>query len=162
MKTLEDICLANPLEMRIANVQFECTSDYNHFVGPIHTKFYNYLPLEKALKLWKHPLEFVEELEEVHKYDNDRLMHETATEIASQASATLCKLIPNIAELVYNGLKLQAKAEIIEGKTSKFVHAVIEHQTIRILQVYVPGYHETIAGQSINIEPKVLWENPNL
>ena len=85
MKNLQDICLANPLKVQIAKVQFECTSDYDHFAGRRDAAHYVIYPLTTAIDMWRHPLGYVEKHEQIHRYTNDGLIHEDATGIAAKA-----------------------------------------------------------------------------
>lgn len=161
MKTLQDVCLANPLKIQIAKVQFECTSDYDHFAGRRDAKHYVIHPLSVAVKMWNHSLEYIEKYEQVHRYTNDGLMRVNAADIASKASEEMKNLIPNLEELIYNGLDKEAHDQIKKGEESRFIHSEIEHQTVRLVQVYVPAYHAEFAGQVIDVPAEGLWENPN-
>lgn len=161
MKTLQEICLANPLKVRIARVHFECTSDYDHHIGRRDAKMYTNYPLEVAINMWKHPLEYVEKSEVIHKYINDGLLRKVANEMASQTLDSIKTLVPNIESLIHNGLEADARDKIKKGEASQFIHTEVEHQTTRIVQVYIPGYHAEYGGQSIDVEPELLWENPN-
>ena len=161
MRTLQEICLANPLKVRFARVHFECTSDYDHHTGHRDAKMYVNYPLEVAVNMWKHPLEYVEKNEVIHRYTNDGLLRETANEMASQTLDSIKTLVPNIEALIYNGLEAEARDQIKKGEASRFIHIEVEHQTIRIEQVYIPGYHAEYGGQSIDVESELLWENPN-
>jgi hypothetical protein len=161
MKTLQEICLANPLKVRIARVHFECTSDYDHYAGRRDAKMYINYPLEEAVNMWKHPLEFVEKREVIHKYTNDGLLREAANEMASQTLDSIKALLPDIETLIYNGLEAEARDGIKRGEVSRFIHTEVEHQTFRISHVYIPGYHAEYGGQAIDVEPEVLWQNPN-
>lgn len=162
MKTLQDVCLANHLKVNIAKVQFECTSDYDHFIGRRNTKFYIVYPLTAAVNMWKHPLEFVEKHEQIHKYTNDGLMREDAAGIAATASEEMKSLIPDLEDLIYMGLEKKAADLVKNGEESKFIHTEIEHQTVRLVQVYVPAYHAEFRDQVIDVPAERLWENPNL
>lgn len=161
MKTLQDICLAYPLIVRSAEVKFECRSDYGHYVGRRDGKIFITYPLEIAVDIWNHPLDYVERHEEIHKYTNDELMQAVTNDLVSQTPDNIKTLVPNIETLIYDGLKTNARNQIEKGETSEFIHTEIEHQTKRILQVYVPGYHAEYGGQSIDVDPELLWENPN-
>ena len=161
MKTLQDVCLANPLKVNIAKVQFECTSDYDHFNGRRDAKIYVIYPLTTAMDMWKHPLEFVEKHEQIHKYTNDGLMREDAAGIATKASEELKRLIPDLEHLIYESLEKEASNQIKKNEESRFIHTEIEHQTIKLVQVYVPAYHAEFAGQVIDAPAESLWENPN-
>ena len=162
MKTLTDICLANPLKVKYAKVQFELTSDYEHFMGRRDAKWYHIYPLEVALKIWEHPLEYVEKSEKPHYYTNEGLLREAAKQAADGVSDEIKNLIPNIESQIYNSLDSQAHDDISEGRVTEFIHKEIEHMTARIIQVYIPGYHAEYGGQSIDVEPEGLWENPNI
>ena len=157
MKTLQEICLANPLKVRFARVHFERTSDYDHFIGHRDSTLYLNCPLELAVSMWKHSLEHVEKNEIIHKYTNYELLREIASQMASQVPSRIKTLVPTIETLVYDGLENETRNKIEEGEVSQFVRTEIEHQTTRIIQVYVPGYHAEYAGQSIDIEPEILW-----
>ena len=161
MKTLQEICLANPLKVKIARVHFEYTSDYDHRIGRREAKMYVNYPLEVAVNMWKHSLEYIEKSEVIHKYTNDGLLQETANKMASQTPDSVKALVPNIEALIYDGLEEDARDKIKRGKASQFIHTEVEHQTTKIVQVYIPGYHAEYGGQSIDVEPELLWENPN-
>lgn len=160
MKTLQEICLANPLKVRIANVQFECTSDYDHFAGRRDAKSYVIYPLTAAINLWKHPLEYIEKHEHIHRYTNDDLLHESSACIAAKASEELKSLIPDLEGIIYRRLENEASNQIKMGEDSKFIRTEIEHETVRLVQVYVPAYHAEFAGKVIDEPAEVLWENP--
>lgn len=160
MKTLQDICLAFPLKVRIAKVQFECTSDYDHYAGRRDAKMYVVYPLTVAVDLWKHSLKHIEKHEHIHRYTNEGLLHESAASIAAQASKELKNLIPNLESLIYSGLEEEASNQIKEGEESRFIHTEIEHQTTKLIQVYVPAYHAEFAGQIIDVPAEILWSNP--
>lgn len=162
MKTLQDICRAYPLKVRYARVHIECRSDYNDYTRRRDTikMFVNY-PLEMTVDMWKYPLDHVERREVIHRYTNDELIQEATNELVSQTPEDIKTLVPNIETLVYNALEIDARNQIKDGKTSEFMRVDIEHQTYRIMQVYIPGYHAEYGGQSIDVEPELLWENPN-
>lgn len=163
MKTLQDICLAHPLKVKYARVHIECTSDYDEYKhcrrDPVKI-FVNY-PLEIAIDIWNHPLDYVVKSEVFNKYTNYGLIQEATNELVSQTPEDIKTLVPNIETLVYNALEIDARNQIKDGKTSEFMRVDIEHQTYRIMQVYIPGYHAEYGGQSIDVEPEILWENPN-
>ena len=162
MKTLEEICLAHPLKVKIAKVVFVSTSDYDHTYGRRDAKINLVYPLEQAVKMWKHPLEFIERREEVHRYTNYEMLKEDARKIAAESSDKIKRLIPNVEEIIYGGLEKEMSKEIERTGTSKYVRTEIEHQTTRVSQVYIPGYNAEYRGKSFDVEPEALWYNPNL
>lgn len=160
-KTLEEICLANPLKVRLAKVQFEVTSDYDPIIGRRKAKEYVICPLEMAVTMWKHPLAYMEKTEKQYIHTNAALLHKSAKRAAERIPEDVMNLIPNAEDLILAALEDKAMTEVSKGNGSSFIKKEIEHQTVRILQVYIPGYHAEYAGQSIDVEAEVLWENPN-
>lgn len=160
-KTLEEICLANPLKVRLAKVQFEVTSDYDPIIGRRKAKEYVIYPLEMAVTMWKHPLAYMEKTEKQYLRTNKALLYKTAKHTVGHIPGDVLNLIPDAEDLILAALENKAMTEVSRGNETSFIKKEIEHQTVRILQVYIPSYHAEYAGKSIDVEAEVLWENPN-